>query len=107
MITAQRQHLRYAVRIEVDIEWNTTTLRVPISDISLGGLFMRTSEVLTVDSELEARLLLDNPISIRCKVRHVIPGRGMGVQFLNLAGSSRAELERFLTKLAVSIPSSR
>lgn len=104
--TEHRQHLRYTARIDVEIEWNKTMSRVPISDISLGGMFIRTSEVLTVGSEFEAYLLLDNPISVRCEVRHVVPARGMGVQFLNLEGSSRAELEQFLTKLAVPVLSS-
>ena len=99
-VVERRKSPRYIVRVDVEVEWRSKTLRVPISDISLGGMFITTSEPLSVGAEFTARVLLEEPLHVHCVVRQVVLGRGMGVQFLDLTDSSRAKLEKFLETLA-------
>jgi PilZ domain-containing protein len=101
----RRQHFRYAVRMNVELEWPSrdpglSTTYVPVSDIGLGGMFIMTSEPLPLGAEFSVRLLLEKPLSLRCAVRQVVPGRGMGVEFLDLPDSSRLQLEEFLAAVA-------
>jgi PilZ domain-containing protein len=100
-----RKHLRYAVRMDVEIEWPSQTLRasksfVPVSDISLGGMFIITCEPLPIGSEFSMRLILDKPLRLRCVVQHFVPGRGMGVKFVDLTDSSQIKLSTFLEAIA-------
>ena len=99
-ISERRKAPRYLFRADVEIEWGSRILRVPISDISLSGVFISTGELLSVGSEFSARILVDRPLEVDCVVRRVVPGRGIGVEFLSLADSSRARLESLLRALA-------
>src|SRR6266699_5166764 len=100
-MSERRKHFRYAVRMNVEIEWPSQALRasksfVPVSDISLGGMFIITCEPLPLDSEFSICLFLDKPLWLRCVVQHFLPGRGMGVRFLDLADSSQIKLSKCL-----------
>ena len=101
----RRKHFRYAVRMDVEIEWPSQALRaskssVPVSDISLGGMFIITCEPLPIGSEFSMCLFLDQPLRLRCVVQHFVLGRGMGVKFLDLADSSEIKLSKFLQAIA-------
>ncbi len=100
-VTERRKYHRYIFRAYVEIEWGSQVLRVPISEISLGGMFIATSDPLWVGAEFAVRLLLEDPLHLYCVVRQVVPGRGMGVEFLDLADASRAKLEKLLGALAL------
>ena len=104
-MSERRKHFRYAVRMNVETEWPSHALRasksfVPVSDISLGGMFIITREPLPLDSEFSICLFLDKPLRLRCVVQHFVPGRGMGVKFLDLADSSQIKLSKFLEAIA-------
>ncbi len=100
-VTEQRKYPRYIFRVDVEIEWGSQVLRVPISEISLGGMFIATSDPLWVGAEFAVRLLLEDPLRLHCVVRQIVPGRGMGVEFLDLTDPLRTGLERLLEALAV------
>ena len=96
----RRKAPRYLFRVDVEIELGSGVLRVPISDISSGGMFITTTEPLSIGAEFSARLLLEEPLWVYCVVRQVVSNQGMGVQFLDLTDSSRATFENLLSKLA-------
>jgi len=99
-VTERRKYPRYIFRADVEIEWGSQILRVPISDISLRGMFIATRDPLWVGAEFVARLLSEDPVHLPCVVRQVVPGRGMGVEFQDLTNSSRAKLEKLFEALA-------
>jgi len=100
-VSERRKTPRYPIRADVAIEWGSQVLKVSISDISLSGMFINTSDPLWLGAEFSARVLLEDPVEVHCAVRRVVPRQGMGVEFLNLADSSRGKLERLFTQLAV------
>jgi len=69
-----------------------------LGNVGLGGLFLKTPHPLAVGSTLE--LLFDvstgNEVRARGTVRHVKPGRGMGVKFVHMAAEHRSRLNQFL-----------
>jgi hypothetical protein len=64
-------------------------------------MFIATSDPLWVGAEFAVRLLLEEPLHLYCVVRQVVPGRGMGLEFLDLTDPLRAKLERLFETLAV------
>jgi tetratricopeptide (TPR) repeat protein len=65
--------------------------------VALGGLFLHTPEPPAEGTLIE--LLFDlkiGEIRARAIVRHSNPGRGMGVQFVQMQPADRARLDRFL-----------
>jgi hypothetical protein len=101
----RRKHFRYLARVDVKIELRADgpelfTTFVPIGDISQSGMFIITRGPLPLGSELFVCLSLDGPLRLRCAVRQCVPGRGMGVEFLDLTLSSRQRLEAFLVTVA-------
>jgi len=64
-------------------------------------MFIATSDPLWVGAEVAVRLLLEDPLHLHCVVRQIVPGRGMGVEFLDLTDPLRTGLQRLLEALAV------
>lgn len=65
--------------------------------VGLGGLFLHTPEPPSEGSVIE--LLFDlkgGEIRARAIVRHSNPGRGMGIQFIQMQPADRARLDKFL-----------
>jgi curved DNA-binding protein CbpA len=68
-------------------------------NMGLGGLFLRTEKPASNGSMLE--LVFDLPtgeIRARATVRRSMPGRGMGVQFIQMRPEDRAKLNRYLIR---------
>ncbi len=99
-VPERRKSPRYHFTAGVEIEWGSQLLKVSSSDISRGGMFVLTGAPLWVGAEFAARVLLEEPLQVDCVVRRVVPGEGMGVQFLRLANSSQARLGKLLETLA-------
>jgi hypothetical protein len=71
-----------------------------IHSVSLGGLFISTSDPAGVGSTLA--LIFDVPageVRARAIVRRSIPGKGMGVQFINMSQEDRGRLYLLLSRL--------
>jgi hypothetical protein len=71
-----------------------------ITTVSLGGLFISTDDPPERGTTL--KLLFDAPggeIRARADVRYVVPGQGMGVQFVNMSYQDRARLYQLLSRL--------
>ena len=71
-----------------------------VTSISLGGLFIPVTDPPEAGAVLT--LLFDVPggeVRARAVVRYAVPGRGMGVQFINMGFDDRARLYQLLKKL--------
>jgi tetratricopeptide (TPR) repeat protein len=70
--------------------------------ISMGGLFLHTPTPLAKGSIID--LLFDlqsGEVRARAVVRHQTPGKGMGVQFVQMQASARSRLSQFLARFSV------
>jgi hypothetical protein len=71
-----------------------------ITTVALGGLFIGTDDPADGGSTL--KLLFDLPsgeVRARANVRYVVPGQGMGVQFVMMSFEDRARLYQLLSRL--------
>lgn len=96
---ANRRFPRYPCRLTVTIERGASKTAALVRKISLGGMFIETSQALWVNAGLTARLGFQQPIAIECSVRYVEPGRGMGVAFAQLDAAEQQQLEMFIASL--------
>jgi Tfp pilus assembly protein PilZ len=72
-----------------------------VSDLSLGGVFVHTQELLPVGSMIDLRftILLEDPVVIEAfgkVVRHSHKPRGMGVEFAAMSPTMGARIEEVL-----------
>ena len=69
-------------------------------EFSAGGVFLLLAEPLSTGTAVE--LLFDVPngsVRARAITRHARPGKGMGIQFVQMRGDDRARLNKFLQYL--------
>ena len=81
----------------------TTTSRAEV--MGLGGLFLQAAQAPSDGSYIE--LIFDLPtgqVRGRAIVRDSKPGKGMGIQFVQMKPEDRAKLNRFLSALEISQP---
>lgn len=83
----------------MEIEWGGGILHAQATDISLGGMFLKTADPLWVNARFSARVMLEKPLVVDCVVRRVVPATGMGVQFERLSPETHSQLESFLESL--------
>jgi len=96
----RRSNPRYGFQGEVEIAWGSSQLRAMVSDISKGGMFVVAANPLWVGATFSARVLLDTPLEVDCVVRRVLPGRGMGIQFIKVASEAQGRLDKVVEMLA-------
>ena len=96
----RRRHPRYTCSTELEIEWGSEILRASVKDISGSGMFISIAEPLWMRAEFSARIPLAQPLVLDCVVRRIEPGRGMGVEFKDIAPTMRKALDEYLWKLA-------
>lgn len=100
--TASADRRRYPrVTILQEILFDDRILR-KADDLSEEGMFIATADTFLVGSvvDLKFRLFRDKrPIAVRAQVRHVTPGLGMGVRFLDLPSAERNRIRRFVRML--------
>ncbi len=71
-----------------------------IRDISAGGLFIEDSAPLPEGTVFSFDVRVGNSdVPVRGTVRRSVPGVGMGVQFQQLSGEGKNQLERLLVSL--------
>ena len=96
----RRRHKRYPCSAAVKITWGYVTLEAHLRDISLSGMYLETREPLWVRAQFSAQLLLPEAIRVECIVRRVDAGKGMVVEFVELAQDARMNLNHLIWKLA-------
>ncbi len=94
--TERRRFPRYPFQSDVEVQWGAEALPALVTDISMGGMFIATNNPLWVGAAFTARVALGEPLILNCVVRRVLPGKGMGVLFVDLADEARARLEKLV-----------
>lgn len=116
--TKKRAHLRYEVSIPVDCTTRDAFVSNHVSNISKGGLFLRSSTPLPLNAEVSLVIHLPGAgRSIEAKGRvvwnydiprgssRIVPGSG--IRFVDMPASDRAALEDYLadlTPVVVELP---
>ncbi len=114
----KREHQRYEVTIPVDCSTKHVFVANHVSNISRGGLFLRSDDPLPLNAEVALILRLPEAgQSIRALGRvvwnydlkkgtsRIVPGSG--IRFVEMSPADRVMLERYLDQLARRAGSSR
>jgi len=99
-LSERRKHARYPLQAEVVLQWGSESLSALATDIGMGGMFIATNNPLWVGASFTAQLVLGEPISLHCTVRRVLPGKGMGVLFVDVTDDQQARLADLMQKIA-------
>jgi type IV pilus assembly protein PilZ len=107
----KREHQRFEVTIPVDCSTKHVFVANHVSNISKGGLFLRSDRPLPIEAEVALVLRLpDVGQSIRAVGRvvwnydlqkgtsRIVPGSG--IRFVDMSPADRVTLERYLDHLA-------
>src|SRR5690606_34130364 len=94
---------RRGERIPINHEFESGDGGTWVSDLSLGGVFVHTEELLPVGSTIELRftILIDDPVVIEAfgkVVRHSHKPRGMGVEFAAMRPEMNQRIEDVLAR---------
>ena len=98
MADDKRQHARIPVSLAVSYPSRGDLQKDLVTDLSPGGLFVRTSKPLPIGTEVDLEVTLDDadvPMHVRGKViwlRQRHGPEGMGIQFTGVMGPVLAEL---------------
>jgi type IV pilus assembly protein PilZ len=99
MADDKRAHERIPVSLKVSYPSRGDLQKDLVTDLSPGGLFIRTSKPLPIGTEIELEVQVaaeDPPITVRGKVVWLRsakgPHEGMGIQFRGLMGPVLVEL---------------
>jgi len=101
----RRKHPRVKAPKELHVAWKSSGYQAVsrAETIALGGLFLYTRKPPAAGSMVE--LVIDfagGSIRARAVVRHCAPGKGMGIQFVQMAPENRAKLNKLLIKHAAN-----
>jgi curved DNA-binding protein CbpA len=104
---ARRKYPRVKAPKELHVAWKSSGHQAVsrAETIALGGLFLYTRKPPAAGAVVE--LIIDfvgGSIRARAIVRHSTPGKGMGVQFVQMAPENRARLNQLLVKYAANAP---
>jgi hypothetical protein len=96
----RRRAPRYRYQAAVEIEWGSARLRARTRDVSAGGMFIESEDILWVGAGFRARLAADSPLWMDCSVKRVEPGTGMGVTVEWPERQSESHYSNLLARLA-------
>jgi len=97
-MSEKRRHERMVVSLKVSYLSKGDLRRDLVTDLSPGGLFVRTTKPLPIGTAVDLEVLVENdesPMHVRGKVIWLRQGRGaegMGIQFTGVMGEVLAEL---------------
>jgi len=100
----RRRSPRYRLEATLEIEWGSARLKGRTRDISAGGMFIESEDVLWVGAGFRARLAVERAMEksmwLDCSVKRVEPGHGMGVAIALAENQSQKHFEDLLAKLS-------
>lgn len=95
----RRQYARQSVMLPCRMDGVTTSGTMEVTDLSAGGCFIATPELMTAGSEVTIRAKVAGvELALTGRVVRLQPGRGFGVEFGHLPSDTRYLLEHFLTR---------
>jgi uncharacterized protein (TIGR02266 family) len=97
-LVERRVHPRYQVELQVLCTSELRTMQVASQDVSLGGVFLRTTkpEPPGTAVSLAMRLPDGQALAVAGQVVHMLRGVGMGVEFARFSDGGKERLARFL-----------
>lgn len=97
----RREYFRARYFVDVEIEWGSATVRARTNDISLGGMLLEMENPLWLGAQFQARVALGDgsALGVGCVVRQIVPGVGMGVEFLDLKPTDHTRLRKLIASL--------
>ncbi|HXR32063.1 MAG TPA: PilZ domain-containing protein [Verrucomicrobiae bacterium] len=98
----RRRAPRFRYQAHLEIEWGSARLKARTRDISAGGMFIESEDVLWVGAGFRARFGKERPFWLLCSVKRVEPGLGMGVTFSLAEEQSQRHFQELLAKLAAA-----
>ncbi len=98
-MSTKRKHVRIPVALQVSYLKRGDLQKDLVTNLSPGGLFVRTTQPLDIGTEVDLEVLIGNeetPIHVRGKVIWLRPSAeqppGMGIQFTGVMGEVLMEL---------------
>ena len=97
----RREGYRSTYFAEVEYEWSGDKMRARLLNLSLGGMLIETRAPLPAMAQFVATLHLPEGPAMEavCVVKRLVPGVGMGVEFLDLKPSDHIRLRRLVDSL--------
>ena len=97
----RREAYRPRFFAEVEIVRGKTRMQVRTQDISLEGMLLETDSPLKPGEEFKARVHMkgEPPLEAECVVKRLVPGIGMGVEFLEMTTGDRVRLRKLVESL--------
>ena len=98
MLEERRKHPRYPIALMVKCATRQRAMQMKSSDISLGGVFLRTTTPEPVGTAVTLCMRLPGGLEVEVEglVVHTRKGVGMGIAFQRLAGRGQHALEIFI-----------
>ena len=98
----RRRAPRFRYQAHLEIEWGSARLKARTRDISAGGMFIESEDVLWVGAGFRARFGMERPVWLDCSVKRVEPGLGMGVTISLAEEQGQRHFQDLLAKLAAA-----
>ena len=96
----KRRAPRYRYQAALEIEWGSAWLKGRTRDISAGGMFIESEDVLWFGAGFRACLTSERSLWLDCSVKRVEPGYGMGVTIAHPENQSQQHFADLLSKLS-------
>jgi PilZ domain len=96
----RRRAPRFNYQAILEIEWGSARLKGRTRDISAGGMFIESDDLLWVGAGFRARMAAERPVWLECQVKRVEPGLGMGVTVALREDQSQQHYQDLLARLA-------
>jgi hypothetical protein len=87
----------------VEIGWGSTIIHARVKDMSITGLFLEIAQPLWIGATFAAKMILQPPIQMTCKVIRIVPNRGMGVEITSMASEDSKRFSRLLNALGLRV----
>jgi hypothetical protein len=94
-----RRYTRYPVRLRVQYQDTDREMVIESQDLSLGGMFLSTSNPAVPGTLVRISLQLPESlgqVGAAGLVVHCIPGRGMGIEFKTFSPGAKARLQFYI-----------
>jgi hypothetical protein len=98
--TEKRRSLRFRYCGGLKITWGRVLLNGRVRDIGAGGMFVVISDPFPIGAAFTAVLVAENPMLLKCVVRWIEPGRGMGVSIVTPGQEGRKRFAVLIGTLA-------
>lgn len=94
----RRSSTRYQFRVQAELIWQSRRAWGRVVDISRAGMFIEVDNHFRVNATFSVFLALNVPLQLDCRVRRVVPGRGVGVS-LTVPRHMKARFDALLLAL--------